>query len=416
MAPNTHAGEGSKKKESSVKKEDHQFWKSQPIPGEGEDVSANEPYEADKKQEEIRQTPFSLPDGYEWCEIDIQNEAEVRSPLFFAFPPLSLLIPDFPSLIAQQLKELYTLLTMNYVEDEDAMFRFDYTPEFIRWFVFASCPTLFCVSFFLKPSFLRALLVPGFKKSWFPGVRVTNSKKLVAFISAIPSDVRIYDKRQFMVEVNFLCVHKKLRAKRLAPVLIKEITRRVNVTGTFQAVYTAGLKLPGQISSCRYFHRSLNPKKLVETGFSHIGRNNTLARMIKLYMLPENPVTKGFRAMKAADVAAVHPLLTEYLAQFKLAPVFSEAEFAHYFTPQDKVVYSYVVEDPATKKITDFVSFYLLPSSVINHPVHKTLNVAYLYYYAAAKTPLTELVKDALIISKKVLFLSLFSSFFTVLC
>eukprot|EP00966_Prymnesium_polylepis_P050591 1171243-Prymnesium_polylepis.1 len=28
-----------------------------------------------------------------------------------------------------------------------------------------------------------------------------------------------------IVEVNFLCVHKKLRAKRLAPVLIKEITR-----------------------------------------------------------------------------------------------------------------------------------------------------------------------------------------------
>jgi len=89
-----------------------------------------------------------------------------------------------------------------------------------------------------------------------------------------------------MVEVNFLCVHKKLRSKRLAPVLIKEITRRVHVTGNFQAVYTAGMKLPGQIASCRYFHRSLNPKKLVETGFSHIGRNSTLASMIKLYKLP----------------------------------------------------------------------------------------------------------------------------------
>lgn len=36
-----------------------------------------------------------------------------------------------------------------------------------------------------------------------------------------------------LVEVNFLCVHKKLRAKRLAPVLIKEITRRVNRRGKF---------------------------------------------------------------------------------------------------------------------------------------------------------------------------------------
>lgn len=37
-----------------------------------------------------------------------------------------------------------------------------------------------------------------------------------------------------MVEINFLCVHKKLRSKRLAPVLIKEITRRVNKVGIFQ--------------------------------------------------------------------------------------------------------------------------------------------------------------------------------------
>ena len=45
---------------------------------------------------------------------------------------------------------------------------------------------------------------------------------------------RIYDKKKSLVEINFLCVHKKLRAKRLAPVLIREITRRVNITGIFQ--------------------------------------------------------------------------------------------------------------------------------------------------------------------------------------
>ena len=56
---------------------------------------------------------------------------------------------------------------------------------------------------------------------------------------------------QRMVEVNFLCVHKKLRAKRVAPVLIKEITRRVNRTGIFQAVYTAGVVLPKPVGTCR---------------------------------------------------------------------------------------------------------------------------------------------------------------------
>ena len=54
-----------------------------------------------------------------------------------------------------------------------------------------------------------------------------------------------------MVEINFLCVHKKLRLKRMAPVLIKEITRRVNLQGIFQAVYTAGVVLPGVVAKCR---------------------------------------------------------------------------------------------------------------------------------------------------------------------
>ena len=60
-----------------------------------------------------------------------------------------------------------------------------------------------------------------------------------------------------MVEINFLCVHKKLRSKRVAPVLIREITRRVNRRGIFQAVYTAGVILPKPIAKCRlnvFFH------------------------------------------------------------------------------------------------------------------------------------------------------------------
>lgn len=60
-----------------------------------------------------------------------------------------------------------------------------------------------------------------------------------------------------MVEINFLCVHKKLRSKRVAPVLIREITRRVNQKGIFQAVYTAGVVLPKPVGTCRYVEKCL---------------------------------------------------------------------------------------------------------------------------------------------------------------
>jgi glycylpeptide N-tetradecanoyltransferase len=84
-----------------------------------------------------------------------------------------------------------------------------------------------------------------------------------------------------MVEINFLCVLKKLRSKRMAPVLIKEITRRCNLEGIFQALYTAGADLPGSISSCRYWHRSLNPEKLVDVQFSAVAPGKTLEQHCK---------------------------------------------------------------------------------------------------------------------------------------
>lgn len=61
-----------------------------------------------------------------------------------------------------------------------------------------------------------------------------------------------------MVEINFLCVHKKLRSKRVAPVLIREITRRVNLQGIFQAVYTAGVVLPKPVGTCRWVRSNRN--------------------------------------------------------------------------------------------------------------------------------------------------------------
>lgn len=194
----------------------YKFWSTQPVPKLDEKIQANEHIEPHKDIAEIRPNPYALPDGFTWDTLNL-NEPLV-------------------------LTELYTLLNENYVEDDDAMFRFDYQPEFLKW----------------------ALQPPGWRADWHAGVRVVKSGLLVGFISAIPGHVKIYEKIEKIVEINFLCVHKKLRSKRVAPVLIREITRRVNLTGIFQAVYTAGVVLPKPVATCRYWHRSLNPKKLIE--------------------------------------------------------------------------------------------------------------------------------------------------------
>uniref|UniRef100_A0A2M4BIG0 Glycylpeptide N-tetradecanoyltransferase n=1 Tax=Anopheles marajoara TaxID=58244 RepID=A0A2M4BIG0_9DIPT len=328
------------------------FWSTQPVPRMDEKIITNEPIEQDKEQSEIRQEPYALPDGFTWDTMNLDD-------------PL-------------QLKELYTLLNENYVEDDDAMFRFDYQPEFLQW----------------------ALQPPGWKRDWHCGVRVVKSGRLVGFISAIPGTLNVHKKEQRMVEINFLCVHKKLRSKRLAPVLIREITRRVNLTGIFQAVYTAGVVLPKPVSSCRYWHRSLNPKKLIEVKFSYLSRNMTMQRTIKLYKLPDEPKTPGFRKLRETDLPAVHRLLKQYLERFNLTPVFDEAEMRHWFLPQDGIIDCFVVEDPASGEITDMVSYYTLPSTVMHHAVHKYVKAAYSFYNVSTKTPWLDLMNDGLISAK----------------
>uniref|UniRef100_A0A914UXR4 Glycylpeptide N-tetradecanoyltransferase n=1 Tax=Plectus sambesii TaxID=2011161 RepID=A0A914UXR4_9BILA len=327
------------------------FWETQPVPKFDEQVTTNEPIDQPIDISQVREEPFSLPDQFHWSNVDLDDE--------------------------KQLKELYTLLTENYVEDDDNMFRFDYGSEFIRW----------------------ALKPPGWLQQWHCGVRAKNSGKLVAFISAIPCTIRIYDKIQTMVEINFLCVHKKLRSKRVAPVLIREITRRVNQQGIFQAVFTAGVIIPKPITTCRYWHRSLNPKKLIEVKFSHLARNMTLQRTLKLYKLPEAPKCPGFRAMAPGDVPQAYRLLVDYLKTFDLAPMFTLEEFQHFFVPRPNVVDSFVVE--TNGKVTDFVSFYTLPSTVMHHSTYKTIKAAYSFYNVATSTSLVELMNDALIVAKK---------------
>lgn len=72
--------------------------------------------------------------------------------------------------------------------------------------------------------------------------------------------------------------------------------------------------VPTPLTKARYFHRSLNPIKLIDINFSSLGKNQTKARVVKLYKLPEETTIPGLRPMKKGDVDAVFKLLDKYLA------------------------------------------------------------------------------------------------------
>jgi len=320
-----------------------------------------------QKLEDVPTEGAQLLEGFEWVTMDLADD--------------------------DQMNEVYELLTNHYVEDQEAKFRFNYSASFLNW----------------------ALKSPGWLRQWHIGVRVTTSRKLVAFISGIPVSLKVRENIVGCSEINFLCIHKKLRSKRLAPVLIKEITRRCNLEQIWSAIYTAGVVLPKPVGTCRYFHRSINWLKLYEVGFSPLPPQSTKARQITRYHLQNQTKTTGLREMEIKDVEQVHGLLTRYLERFDMAPRYSKEEVEHWFVfkPQpgkERVIWTYVVED-AQHNITDMFSFYALESSVIGNKKHEVIRAAYLFYYATEtaftgskkdlKVRLNGLINDALILAKK---------------
>jgi len=124
----------------------------------------------------------------------------------------------------------------------------------------------------------------------------------------------------------------------------------------------------------------------------------TMQRTIKLYKLPEVPKTKGFRKLTLADCPQAFVLLQQYLKKFELAPIYNEEEFIHWFLPRDEIVDSFVVENNGI--VTDFASFYHLPSTIMHNPQYKTLKAAYSFHNVATKTPFIDLMNDLLISAK----------------
>lgn len=341
-----------------MSKQEHKFWNTQPVPQDEEqlsqikieDMGAIENTDISK----VRKDPYNLPQNFEWVILDMNKEDD--------------------------LEDLYNLLFKHYVEDSDNMFRFDYSKEFLKW----------------------ALMVPNFDPEWFVGIRSTTGKKqLFGFISAIPCNISIYSNKIKSVEINFLCVHKKLRSKRMAPVLIKEITRRVNLKGVFQAVYTAGVEIPNPFSNMRYWHRLLSPLKLCQVGFTAYDKNKTtLNEFIEENGVDNKLNIDNISETKLEDIPVITNMLNKYLEKFNVHIIFDESEVRHLFVPIKDVVYSYVVKNSGGE-ITDFFSFYKIKSSVLNNPLHKEISVAYSLYNFSTQTDYKDLLNSSIILAKQ---------------
>lgn len=171
-----------------------------------------------------------------------------------------------------------------------------------------------------------------------------SKNKLVGYITATPSQVTCRGKDVQVVLINLLCVHKKSRSRGLAPLLIREATRRAVSRGITHALYTAVATLPGMVTKASYWHRILNVESTRACGFF------TSARPVKNALDVRG--RSFMRAIDEGDLPQVQRLLYVHGAQFGLTLAPTEA-YARWLLPRAGVVHSFISEEGDR-----FVSFY----------------------------------------------------------
>jgi len=309
---------------------EHIFWNTQPI-----DISKNSIESKSIKEyniNEIKKEPFPLPDNFEWTLIDLTNDEQLT--LFQIF-----------------------LSNYYYYDDKEPNRYVNYSKDILKWFL-------------MPPNYYPDLII---------GVKYKN--KLLATICGIPMKVNLFNKIIDIIEINFLCIHPKLRNKNLAPLMIKEITRRINLHQIWQAFYTGTNDLPNNLVQLGCYMKPLNLEKLKETD----GLSYNLTPLIK---------TLNIRKLEERDCEICCNIMNKFNEKFKLSIYFTLEYFKQHFLPID----SYVVE--INNEITDFISFYNVPIIIKNNKINQ-INKYNLYYYFYTETKLKTLIENGLYLLKE---------------
>jgi glycylpeptide N-tetradecanoyltransferase len=216
---------------------------------------------------------------------------------------------------------------------------------------------------------------------------------MVGFISGTVINVSLNGNRTPLMEINYLCIHDQLRNNCLAPLLIKEITRRSVLKGINSAIYTVGKKITEPLTVCHYNNIYLNIQKLKECKFINEG----FVQQPSLYRIRNEYIV---RQITEKDTERVIELLTNYMKKYTIHQIFDHQEIEHFLSGvKSGVIQMMVIENKG--HIIGMFSMYSLPSKILfeNEYQHDHIKFANLYYYAYDPKEMN--INDIMYYSKK---------------
>lgn len=332
---------------------DKKFWNDEPVLKEWKEEEDNKEMEAlvEFNIEETKNTCYNLPNNMEWYSLDSSKDKDWE--------------------------DLTNFVREHYVSNNR------------DWMMFHSKE-------FLK----KALMLPNSISDWMISIKYNGN--IIGFIAGTPIKVKILkndttattiktkeevkdeDKKdeqeeleKEIVQVDFLCVHKKWRNKRMAPVLVRELTRRIIKKGIFQAVYTSSNEMSLPISKSKFFMKYLDISNLIKNSFLDITDPKKIQEL-KFRYSTKNVSKLNWQKCEENDIPELKKAFDKFYKNMKIKLIWNDELLKYWFIDQDKVVYSYILKNDKNE-IIDFISFFSTFYRKIDS--EKLIPVAYIFHH-----------------------------------
>ena len=260
-------------------------------------------------------------------------------------------------------KDVYKLLKHHYSEDNTSKIHPYYSREYIDH-----------------------ILSIGF------GLGISAKDKLVGFIYCSIDKLNINHTVHKVGNINYLCVHTKLRTLGLAELLIKGITFMAQQSDIKIGMFTTERFLPKPYMTTKWHYRPLNIKRLLDIGFVEVKKEDK--EILPLYYdIPKT--NKKYKLLKRDDLESVLHLIQNYNKKYNI----------HYEDDIDSLqrrfidnpnINSYVIYNDDDEPI-DMISLFIRDMSVRGK---ENIKECGLYYYTSNITTSLSIVKIGLNIAK----------------
>ena len=198
-----------------------------------------------------------------------------------------------------------------------------------------------------------------------------NDSKIVGFIYAKPITYKVINQHIDTYYTDLLCTHKKVRGKKLARLLMREMYNKVydKSVGLIFNLDKQYDKMISIVESPKWLCRPLNIDKLSTTIFSKI-TDNQKKLLIEKYenSIQPNNLIQHIKNAEQKDILDLMDIYNDHNSNYSISHILNRYDFENIY--MNEFVHTYVI---APDKIQDFFSYY------ISH-TKKGETYAYIYY------------------------------------